>query len=252
MKKYFLLIAPLVLLVFTQCKNEDESSSETVNEVELVMTPNLLTIVNILRPETSDENNVLTLLSQGIDETVSKQSGFISSSLHRSLDNDYIINYARWRSGEDLQATVDLINSGGIPKMAEAFSLGNPDFHPFQVTAQFKSSNTRVLLDTEGQILTIINILQPLEGVTQAQLAHLLKNGIEQDVLPQEGFISSTIHESLDNDYVINYAQWESEAALNAFVEKLQSGNAPAMGEAFSSASVDFHPYTITNSYFKN
>jgi len=254
MKRSNLLVLLLFVIIgISSCKKDDEETIVIEKKVELITNPNLLTVINIMTPNASDKNNVLTLLKEGIDETMSKQQGYISSNVHSSMDNDYIINYSQWETGEDLQSAGELVGSGGAPKMAQAFSLSSPDYHPFQVTAQYKSdSDKKVYIDYKNEILTIVNVLKPIDGVSQSELAQLLKTALADELVTQVGFISSTVHESMDNDYVVNYSQWTNSEALNTMVERLQSGNAPKLGLAFSNATPDFHPFTIVSSHFSN
>lgn len=258
MKYTSLILSLLITMIgFSSCKKEEKKDPidneiiPSIQKVELFTDVDFLTVINIMEPTSEEKEHVLTLLQEGINETMITRNGYISSNVHSSADNDYIINYSQWETGEDLQLAADLIGSGNAPKMAEAFSLSNPDFHPFQVTAQFRSNNTeKVYIDYQNEILTIINILKPIDGVSQDQLSELLKTALQDELVTQPGFISSTVHESLDNDYVVNYSQWVDADALNVMVERLQSGNAPKLGLAFSNATPDFHPFTINSSHF--
>lgn len=254
MKRNNLLVLLLFVIIgLTSCKNDDDETTVVEKKVELIINPDVLTVINLMTPNTDNKNNVLTLLKEGINETMSNQNGYVSSNVHSSMDNEYIINYSQWDSGEDLQSASQLVGSGGAPKMAEAFSLSNPDFHPFLVTAQYKSdSDTKVYLDYNNEVLTIVNVLTPNDGVSQSELAQLLKTALADELVTQPGFISSTVHESMDSDYVVNYSQWTNQEALNVMVERLQSGNAPKLGLAFSNATPDFHPFTIVSSHFSD
>ncbi len=254
MKKNNLLALLLFVIIgLSSCKDDIKETTVVEKKIQLIANPNLLTVINIMKPDSNNKDNVLTLLKEGINETMRKQHGYISSNVHSSLDNEYIINYSQWKTGEDLQAAGELVGSGGAPKMAQAFSLSSPDYHPFQVTAQYKSnSNKKVYIDYKNDVLTIVNILKPIDGVSQAELAELLKVALADELVTQEGFISSTVHESMDNDYIVNYSQWTNSDALNTMVARLQSGNAPKLGLAFSNATPDFHPFTIVSSHFAN
>lgn len=251
MKKIKTLLYSLcMVMLLYACSDDDSLSSSNTRIIALETNNQLFTVINLMNPDSSNQERTLSLLEAGLQKTMIKQDGFVSSSLHMSLDNSYIINYAQWESENHLQAAADLVNSGGAPNMGEAFSLSNPDYHPFILTAQYKSSGVSPIIDTEGELLTIINVLQPLEGVTQEELLSLLMKAIQEEVLIQEGFVSATLHQSMDNDYIINYAQWEDEAALNGMVERLEAGNAPKLGTVFSKSKPDFHPFRVIKSFF--
>lgn len=220
--------------------------------VQLDTKAELLTVINIMKPSAADKESVLSLLKAGINETMIYQEGYISSSVHTSLDNNYVINYSQWGSMDDLAAASELVSSGHTPKMVEAFTKGKADYNPFKLAAQFTpSQNTKVTIDKEGKLLTIINILTPKDGTSKEELTLLLKNGVADDVLNQPGFISSTILESMNNNYVVNYSQWKDGASLQAMVARLQSGKAPKLAKAFSMSTPDYHPFSIASSHFK-
>ncbi|HBS11738.1 MAG TPA: hypothetical protein DEO36_04230, partial [Flavobacteriaceae bacterium] len=95
MKKSNLLVLLLLVIIgMSSCKKDEEETIVVEKKVALITNPNLLTVINIMTPNTSDKINVLTLLKEGIDETMSKQQGYISSNVHSSMDNEYIINYS--------------------------------------------------------------------------------------------------------------------------------------------------------------
>ncbi len=238
----------IAALLFACNGNE---SAPTEEQVVLIPNPNLLTVINIMQPESEDQDRVISLLQNGIDSTISELNGFVSTSLHKSQDNNYVLNYAQWSTETDLQAAVDLITTGGAPQMAEAFSLSDPDFHPYAVTAQFSPSDADVPIDRKGDILTVINLLKPNEGITQQELAQLLKEAMQEDVLNRPGFVSATVHESLDNDYIVNYAQWKDQSSLDETVATINSGGAPKLAEVFSKSNPDFHVYTVVATNIK-
>ncbi len=233
-----------IAMILFACNGTKSPTALIDEEVALVPNPSLLTVINIMKPESDEQDRTISLLQDGIDTTISELNGFVSTSLHKSQDNNYVLNYAQWASEKDLQTAVDLITNGGAPQMAEAFSISNPDFHPYAVTAQF-SPSANVSIDRNGDILTVINLLKPNEGITQQELAQLLKEAMKEDILNRPGFISATVHESQDNDYIVNYAQWKDQNSLDATIEIINSGGAPKLGEVFSKSNADFHVYTV-------
>lgn len=98
----------------------------------------------------------------------------------------------------------------------------------------------------DPSVLTMINVVTPTE-TTQDELAQLLTRGMQETMSKLPGFISATIHKSWDNDYIVVYAQWtDIEAVQNAGVQ-IAAGNAPAMAEAFTKATPEFHPYEVVS-----
>ena len=101
-------------------------------------------------------------------------------------------------------------------------------------------------IDTEAAILTMVNVLTPNDGDQDALVAQL-QRALEVDLLDEPGFISGNVHRSLDSEHVVNYAQWQDQASLEAFVAKLQAGGAPDMAQVCTIATPDFHPFAVVS-----
>jgi quinol monooxygenase YgiN len=77
----------------------------------------------------------------------------------------------------------------------------------------------------------------------QQELVDLLNEATEKTMRHVPGFVSASIHQSLDGQRVVNYAQWESEDAF-----KKMMGNEEAkkhMGKASALAQADPHMYNV-------
>jgi heme-degrading monooxygenase HmoA len=62
------------------------------------------TFINTFRCEPSDQGEVVRINVDFIETRRSKVPGFISASVHRSVDGTLVINYLQWRSAEHLAA----------------------------------------------------------------------------------------------------------------------------------------------------
>ncbi|MGL6343336.1 MAG: antibiotic biosynthesis monooxygenase family protein [Waterburya sp.] len=102
----------------------------------------ILTVVNVLIPKPEEQAKVISLLQKGMTETMQHQPGFISANIHKSLDSSHVLVYAQWADGESLQNAVKLIETGKAPSMMEVFSIGNPEYHPYEVVSVYRSSTT--------------------------------------------------------------------------------------------------------------
>lgn len=63
-----------------------------------------LTLINIFTVKPSNQQKLVDLLTLATESSVRRVNGFISSSLHRSLDGTKVTMYAQWQSMEDYQA----------------------------------------------------------------------------------------------------------------------------------------------------
>ena len=62
-----------------------------------------VTQITIVEAEPGKQDEALSLMTERA-EFMSKQPGFVSISLHRSLDGRRIVNYVQWKSREQLQS----------------------------------------------------------------------------------------------------------------------------------------------------
>src|SRR5882672_2094203 len=62
-----------------------------------------VTQITIVEPESGKQEEALSLMTERA-QFMSHQPGFVSISLHRSLDGKRIVNYVQWRSREQLQS----------------------------------------------------------------------------------------------------------------------------------------------------
>lgn len=107
--------------------------AQSVETATINPSEGVLTMVNVLTPEAGKQDETIRLLQAGMTDEMSAQPGFISSTIHRSLDSDHVVVYAQWENQASVNAAVDVIQGGGAPNMAEVFSIASPDFHPYDV-----------------------------------------------------------------------------------------------------------------------
>ncbi len=110
------------------------------------------------------------------------------------------------------------------------------------------AQDVKTTINPEKNILTMINILTPVDGDQEA-LVTQLELALHKTLIHEPGFISGNVHRSLDSKHVVNYAQWQDKASLEAFIIKLQAGKAPEMAKVFTMAKPDFHPYAVVSSH---
>jgi quinol monooxygenase YgiN len=81
----------------------------------------LLTLVNVFTVDPDKQQELADVLVRATEETMRHAPGFISASIHRSLDGTKVINYAQWRSPADFAAMKD--NPKARPHMEAAAKL---------------------------------------------------------------------------------------------------------------------------------
>ena len=77
--------------------------------------------------EPARQRELVDLLTRATDETIRHMPGFVSATIHKSLDGARVTNYAQWRSREDFEAM--LSNPAASPHLKEAAALAT-SFEP--------------------------------------------------------------------------------------------------------------------------
>jgi quinol monooxygenase YgiN len=96
---------------------------------------NLLTLINVFTVEPVNQQKLVNLLTLATESTVRKVAGFISSSLHRSIDGTKVIMYAQWKSIEDYQKMRN--NSTASPYLEEALKIAKFEPGMYEVAETF-------------------------------------------------------------------------------------------------------------------
>jgi quinol monooxygenase YgiN len=64
----------------------------------------IVTLINVFTVDPGNQQRLVDLLIRATDDFVSRAPGFISSTLHRSVDGTKVAMYGQWRSVEDYYA----------------------------------------------------------------------------------------------------------------------------------------------------
>jgi quinol monooxygenase YgiN len=63
-----------------------------------------IVLINVFTVEPQNQGRLVDLLARATVGTVNRAPGFISATLHRSLDGTKVTMSSQWRSAEDYQA----------------------------------------------------------------------------------------------------------------------------------------------------
>jgi heme-degrading monooxygenase HmoA len=95
----------------------------------------VITLINVFTVDPPDQQQLLNLLTRATDEFVCRAPGFVSSTLHRSLDGTKVTMYAEWRSVEDYQAMRR--DPGPMPLFGEALAIAKFEPGIYEVVRTF-------------------------------------------------------------------------------------------------------------------
>jgi quinol monooxygenase YgiN len=101
-------------------------------------TSTVLTVINVFTVAPENQARLIDLLTRATESTVRHVTGFISATLHQSLDGAKVAMYAQWRSWDDYQRMRE--NTTASPFLTEAltFSSFEPGF--YRVVRTFSAS----------------------------------------------------------------------------------------------------------------
>jgi heme-degrading monooxygenase HmoA len=75
-----------------------------MNEKQIPNASEPVTLINVFQVTPANQQQLVDLLKRATDGVVNAAPGFITSTLHRSLDGTKVAMYSRWRSNDDYQA----------------------------------------------------------------------------------------------------------------------------------------------------
>ena len=98
---------------------------------------NFLTLINVFTVDPINQQKLVDLLTLATEISVRQITGFISSSLHRSIDGTKVTMYAQWKSIEDYQNMRS--NSTASPYLEEALKIAKFEPGMYEVVETFSS-----------------------------------------------------------------------------------------------------------------
>jgi quinol monooxygenase YgiN len=98
----------------------------------------LVTLINVFTVEPVNQRQLLELLARATETSVRHAPGFISASLHRSLDGTKVTMYAQWRSVEDYQAMRE--NPAPLPYLQQALAIAKFDPGMYEVVETYSGT----------------------------------------------------------------------------------------------------------------
>jgi quinol monooxygenase YgiN len=72
--------------------------------VTIAQDNDVVTLINVFSVAPEDQQRLVDVLVDATQAVMRKHQGFISASIHRSLDGTRVTNYAQWRSREAFEA----------------------------------------------------------------------------------------------------------------------------------------------------
>jgi quinol monooxygenase YgiN len=99
---------------------------------------NYLTLINVFKVHPEKQDSLVELLKRA-NTTVRRAPGFVSASLHRSLDGTKVTMYAQWKSLEEYDAMRS--NPAAMPFLEKALEIAQfePGMYEVVETVDFNN-----------------------------------------------------------------------------------------------------------------
>ncbi len=91
----------------------------------------VVTLINVFTVEPGRQQQVVDMLIAATENTMKKLPGFVSASIHKSLDGVRVTNYAQWRSAKNFEAMRN--NPEATAHMKPLMEITKFDFHLYEV-----------------------------------------------------------------------------------------------------------------------
>ncbi len=95
----------------------------------------MIVLINVFTVDPANQHRLLELLARATDEIVSRAPGFVSSTLHRSLDGTKVTMYAQWRSVEDYESMRR--DPGPLPFLLESLTIARFEPGMYEIVRTF-------------------------------------------------------------------------------------------------------------------
>lgn len=99
----------------------------------------IVTLINVFTVEPENQRQLMELLDRATTTSVIHAAGFISASLHRSLDGTKVTMYAQWRSVEDYQAMRE--NPAPLPYLHQTLTIAKFEPGIYEVVETYASGD---------------------------------------------------------------------------------------------------------------
>ena len=198
----------------------------------------LTTVMIIFTVKPEQQQELIDTIKEFL-ETVQTLPGFVSASLHKSIDGVKVVNYAQWSSMDDFESFIN--NQEVKAKASKLFEFDPPDTHVYEiVTSESKVGTPKI---KEGEY--IVHVAEfSMQPENQPKMVELAKEHVKS-AMEQPGLISATFHRSLDGTRVINYGQWANKEAIEEL--KKQPGFSKDKPYWEGLADNEYHLYEVVH-----
>jgi heme-degrading monooxygenase HmoA len=205
--------------------------------------PHQVTLINTFQPEEVGQQAHVSELISRLDHFTAAQPGFLGAAVHASLDGERVTNVAIWEDEASYRGM--LFRMGQRPNLRRLVTglrqLARYEPHLCHHVGTLPDDADAVI-EAEAKRATLINLYRVKPGC-QNTVLDLLLAAAEFFRARRCGFLSSSLHRSLDGSHVVNYSQWESSGAFRREME--EAGRYPLFGGHEEILASDVRLYAV-------
>src|SRR3954447_10540823 len=86
----------------------------------------VVTLVNVFSVKPEDQQRLVDLLITATQDVMCHLPGYVSATIHKSLDGTRVVNYAQWRSRDDFEHMLQNENAQRHMQAARAIADAEP------------------------------------------------------------------------------------------------------------------------------
>jgi heme-degrading monooxygenase HmoA len=171
---------------------------------------NKTTTISYFKIEPEYQKKQVDLLRNFIDNTLSRQTGFVSSTIHKSSKGSNIINYSQW---SDLKGNNTAINYIASSELGSVLSFATHELDSYEI---IHAIGEDIIVTEQNKVVTSILYVK-LDPIHQADFTNKWIDTFENVTKKQPGFISTVLHKSAAGNRLLSYSHWEKREDLDAF-----------------------------------
>jgi quinol monooxygenase YgiN len=103
--------------------------------IQISANSSVITLINVFTVEPTNQQRLVDLLTEATEASVRQAPGFVSASLHRSIDGTKVTMYAQWRSIDEYQAMRR--DPAPLPYLHEALTISKFEPGMYEVVRVF-------------------------------------------------------------------------------------------------------------------
>jgi protein-L-isoaspartate(D-aspartate) O-methyltransferase len=147
------------------------------------------TAISVFTVEPHHQRRLADLLVRTTEEVISRLPGFLSASIHKSLDGTRVITSAQWQSREALEAM--MAQAETIPQMREVAGLASVDVHVCAGSSTHRSANALRGEMVDSLVSRVYRSLGEVESAFRSVPRHLFVPGVSlETAYSQEAIIT--------------------------------------------------------------